>query len=73
MYPSYPSVAFDPSGIMAIFFWLAFLISGIFVATQLFHWFRYGSMYPLVWVAMPVYVIGTLILIGGMLAGLAAV
>ena len=35
-----------------------------------YHWLSYGFMYPLSWIAIPVYSIGVLVLIGAMIAGI---
>lgn len=46
-----------------ILWWLIFLaallITGYYVFALLYHWLRYGFMYPAVWVALPIYLIGT--------------
>jgi hypothetical protein len=47
------------------------MVSVYFVFAELYHWLRYGYMYPLVWLALPVYLIGTVVLIGAMLTGIA--
>ena len=63
----------DISGFLWLFFWLALIVTGYFVFALLYHWLRYGHMYPLIWIALPVYGIGVLVLIGAMLGGIAAV
>ena len=62
----------DASTVLWFFFVLGLVATGYFVFAELYHWIRYGYMYPLVWVALPVYVVGILVLLGGMLAGIAA-
>lgn len=46
-----------------IVFWLifavAFLITAYYAFALLYHWLRFGFMYPLVWVMMPIYLVGT--------------
>lgn len=59
------------SGVFWLFFGVALLVTLYYSLAQLYHWLRYGFMYPVVWVAMPVYFIGVVVLIGGMLAGIA--
>lgn len=55
------------------FFWLGMAAVLFYGFSLLYHWIRFGSMYPLVWVALPVYAVGTVIFIGAMIAGIAAV
>ena len=62
----------DPAVIFWFFFAIAFLVTAGYVFAQLYHWIRFGFMYPLVWLAMPVYLVGILIFIGGMLTGIAS-
>lgn len=63
----------DPSIILWIFFYAALLLTLGIGFGLLYHWFRYGYMYPFVYIMMPIWAVGTLILIGAMLAGIAAV
>ena len=58
-------------GIFWLFFGIALLVTLYYVLAQLYHSIRYGVMYPAVWVVMPVYFVGVVVLIGGMLAGIA--
>ena len=58
--------------ILWLFFWIALAFTAYFVFALLYHWLRYGHMYPLVWIMMPVYLIGTVVLIGALLGGIAA-
>ena len=60
------------SGILWLFFVIVFLVTAYYDFANLYHWLRYGYMYPLVWIALPVYVVGVLVFIGGMLAGIGA-
>jgi len=59
-----------------IVFWLifgiAFLITAYYVFALLYHWIRYGFMYPWVWVMMPIYLVGTGFLLLISLAALSA-
>jgi hypothetical protein len=59
------------AGVFWLFFGIALLVTLYYTFAQLYHWLRYGFMYPVVWVVMPVYFIGVVVLIGGMLAGIA--
>ncbi len=61
----------DPSIFLWVFFLFGFVITAYFVFALLYHWLRFGHMYPLVWVALPVYLIGVFILVVGMLGGIA--
>ncbi len=63
--------AFDPSIVLWFFFWLSLIFVAYHVISLLFHWIRFGKLYPLVVIATPVYLAGTLIFIGAMLAGIA--
>lgn len=54
------------------FFWLVMLMTVGYTFAQLYHWLRYGWMYPLVWIALPIYLVGVVVGIGAMLAGIAA-
>lgn len=62
----------DAGMIFWFFFAIALIVSALYVFAELYHWIRFGFMYPLVWIAMPVYLIGIVILIGGMLTGIGA-
>jgi hypothetical protein len=62
--------AFSGTSLLWIFFWFGFIITLGFAFGLIYHWFRYGFMYPLAWVAIPVYSIGVLVLIGAMLTGI---
>ncbi|MES2014502.1 MAG: hypothetical protein V4437_01665 [Patescibacteria group bacterium] len=70
--PPVTALPADTSIIFWFFFTVALLVTLYFVFAELYHWIRFGFMYPLVWLAMPVYLIGIVILIGGMLAGISA-
>jgi hypothetical protein len=59
--------------ILWFFFALVFLATLYYAFAELYHWLRYGYMYPLVWIALPVYFVGVVVLLGAMLAGIAAV
>ena len=61
-----------PSVILWLFFGLVLLMTAYYVFAELYHWLRYGYMYPMVWVALPVYLIGIAVLLGAMLTGIAA-
>ena len=60
----------SPAVILWPFFWLALIATLWYVFAELYHWIRYGWIYPLVWVALPLYLVGVLVLIGAMLAAL---
>lgn len=55
------------------FFWLGIVAVAIYGFSLLYHWLRFGNLYPLVYLALPIYLVGTVILIGAMLAGISAV
>ena len=67
--PQVPAGAGAP--ILWLFFALALLVTIYYVFAELYHWLRWGYMYPLVWLALPVYLVGVVILIGAMLTGIA--
>lgn len=72
--PALPTAATAAApAILWFFFLIVFLITAYFVFAELYHWLRYGYMYPLVWLALPVYIVGVVVLLGAMLAGIAAV
>jgi hypothetical protein len=54
------------------FFWLILIVTLWYVFAELYHWIRYGWMYPLVWIAMPIYLVGVVVLIGAMLSAIGA-
>lgn len=54
------------------FFWLMIVVSVWYVFAELYHWLRFGWMYPLVWIAMPLYLVGVVVLIGAMLSAIVA-
>lgn len=37
---------------------IAVLVSAYYIFALVFHWIKYGSTLPLVWVAMPIYLVG---------------
>lgn len=53
-------------------FWLGMVIAAGYAFALLYHWIRYAHVYPAVWVALPIYAIGSLLFIGAMLAGVGA-
>jgi hypothetical protein len=59
--------------ILWVFFWFAFIITAGFAFGLLYHWIRYGFMYPLALIATPVYSVGVLVLLGAMLAGIGSI
>lgn len=63
----------DPSVLLWVFFWAVMILTILLGFGLLYHWFRYGHMYPLVWVMMPIYAVGVLVFIGAMLAGIAVI
>lgn len=64
---------FDLAVILWPFFWLGIVAVFFYGFSLIYHWIRFGAMYPLVWIAMPLYIAGTLVLIGAMLAGISTV
>ncbi len=60
-----------------IVFWILFVV--VFLATAyyafalLYHWLRYGFLYPMVFVAIPVWGIGTFLLLSLTIAALIAI
>lgn len=66
------SLPAEASVIFWFFFAVVLVVTAGFAFGLLYHWLRFGFMYPLVWIAMPIYIIGAIILIGGMLTGIAA-
>ncbi|MDO8523953.1 MAG: hypothetical protein Q7R74_01855 [bacterium] len=75
--PSLPPVPQIPaagaSAILWFFFLIVFLVTAYYVFAELYHWIRYGYMYPIVWLALPIYLVGVVLLLGAMVAGIAAV
>jgi len=61
---------FAGASILWLFFAFGFIITAGFAFGLLYHWIRYGFMYPLALIAIPVYSVGVLVLIGAMLAGI---
>jgi hypothetical protein len=64
---------FELSVLLWPFFWLGIVVTAGYAFALLFHWFRFGFMYPLVWLALPVYAAGVFIFIGAMLTGIIAI
>lgn len=60
----------DTVVIFWFFFYISLIVTAGFVFSQLYHWLRFGFMYPLVFIFMPIYLIGVVVLIGGMLVGI---
>ena len=74
--PTVPQIQIPAGGtsvVLWIFFFIVFVITAYYVFAELYHWIRYGYMYPLVWIALPIYIVGVLVLLGAMLSGIAAV
>ena len=67
----FPAFSFVP--ILWFFFALVFLVSLYFVFAHLYHWIRYAALYPLVWIALPLYLAGVLVLMAIMLGAIAIV
>lgn len=55
-----------------IFFTFGFVITLGFAFGLLYHWVRYGFMYPLAWIAIPIYSVGVLVLLGAMITGISS-
>ncbi|MBI3574015.1 hypothetical protein HY090_03110 [Candidatus Kaiserbacteria bacterium] len=71
--PQLPSVPVVGAPVVLWFFFaIVFLITVYFVFAELYHWLRWGYMYPLVWLALPVYLIGVVVFLGAMVAGISA-
>ncbi len=66
-------MTFDVALLLWPLFWLALVAVFLYGFSLLYHWIRFGYIYPLFWIALPIYVVGTLILIGAMLAGIGSV
>ncbi len=45
--------------ILWILFWIGFVITAGFAFSLIYHWVRYGGMYPMALVMLPIYVIGS--------------
>jgi hypothetical protein len=58
--------------IFGIIFFIVLLYVAYHVFALIFHWFKYGASLPLVWVALPIYLIGTGVLTLISLAALVA-
>lgn len=69
--PVYTTVAQGPSVVLWIFFAVVMIMTLYYVFAEIYHWLRYGYMYPLVWIALPIYLIGIVVLVGAMLSGIA--
>jgi|GEM_PF-1102798 len=65
-------IAGGGEAILWVFFWFAFIVTAGFAFGLIYHWLRYGFMYPLALLALPVYSIGALVLVGAMLSGIAS-
>jgi len=65
-----PPIVIEPSSLLWLFFWVGIVVTAGFAFGLIYHWLRYGTMYPLALVAMPVYGVGVLVLIGAMLTGI---
>lgn len=68
-----PEFVSDPTVFLWLFFWIAIVVTAGYAFALLYHWIRWGYMYPLVWIMMPVYLVGVVVLIGAMLGGIATV
>ena len=66
-------VSIDPANFLWLFFWVGILVTAGFAFGLVYHWLRYGNMYPLALAALPIYGIGVFVLIGAMLAGIGIV
>ncbi len=48
--------------IFVLIFLGGLVITGGYALALFFHWFKYGATMPMVWVALPIYLVGTGIL-----------
>jgi len=64
-------MSFDVALILWPFFWLGIVAVFFYGFSLVYHWVRFGTLYPLVWIALPLYAVGTIIFIGAMLTGIA--
>ena len=67
------AVAAGGSILLWIFFGFGFIITAGFAFALIYHWVRYGYMYPLALIAIPVYSVGVLLFLGAMLAGIGSI
>jgi hypothetical protein len=76
MEPAVPPPVFipgEPTIVLWLFFWLGFVVTLGYAFGLLYHWIRYGKMYPLALVMLPIYVVGVFIFIGAMLTSIATI
>ncbi len=66
-------IAINPSMLLWFFFAIVMLVTIYFVFAHLYHWLRYSSLYPLVWVALPLYLGGVFVCMTTMLGAIALV
>lgn len=66
-------VAGGGAALLWVFFWFGFIVTAGFAFGLIYHWLRYGFMYPLSLIALPVYAVGALVFVGGMLAGIGSI
>ncbi len=59
-----------PGGILAVFFVFALVFTAAYAIGLFYHWLRFGWMYPWVYVALPIYAAGTLLLLVTMLGAM---
>ena len=57
--------------ILYVFLAFAFLFTAAYAIGLLYHWIRFGWLYPWVWVALPLYGTGVFVLFSVMLGALA--
>jgi hypothetical protein len=65
------STPVDPTIILWFFFVVGMAVTAYFMFAHLYHWLRYAGLYPLVWVALPIYLIGIFVLVTTMLGAIA--
>lgn len=58
--------------ILGIVFGTVVLVVAYYVFALLYHWVRYGHLFPVVWLMLPVYAIGTAALLLVSLTALSA-
>jgi len=58
--------------IWTILLLVVLVLTVYYVASLIFHWFKYGATLPLVWLALPIYLTGTGVLVLLMLAAYAS-
>ena len=60
-----------PQAVLLVFFAAAVVFTPAYAAGLIYHWVRFGWLYPWVWIALPLYGVGVFIFMSIMVGTIA--